>query len=91
MIKKIIITTMTFLFIIFGIHVYAGQIIGQEEHKQKMNAHIEKMKIKNPQKYQEMIQRAGGNVTNCCSCHIDIKACKETLPAMKGIDSSGGK
>jgi hypothetical protein len=91
MIKKTIITTTTFLFIIFGIHVYAGQIIGQQEFKQKMNAHIEKMKIKNPQKYQEMIQRAGENVMNCCSCHLEIKACKGKLPAMKGINSSGGK
>jgi len=69
MIKEIIITTMTFLFLFLGVHIYAGSIIGQEKLKQKMSDHIEEMKLKKPQKYQEKIQETGGNITDCCSCH----------------------
>ncbi|OGW38275.1 MAG: hypothetical protein A2Y97_04635 [Nitrospirae bacterium RBG_13_39_12] len=87
MIKKIIIITTTFLFIISGIHVYAGPIIGQEEYKQKMNGHIEKMKLKNPQKYQEMMQKTGGNITNCIDCHKEIL--NKNLPPIRGKGTKG--
>jgi len=40
-----------------------------------MQEHIEKMKREKPQKYQAMVQKAGGNITDCCSCHTEI--CKE--------------
>lgn len=81
MMKRIIITTTTFLCLIFGIHVYASPIISQEDYIQKMNAHIEKMKIKNPIKYEEMVKRAGGNITHCCSCHVE--SCAGNLPTQQ--------
>jgi cytochrome c len=37
-----------------------------------MQEHIEKVKSKNPAGYQEMVDKAGGNITNCLSCHIDM-------------------
>ncbi len=42
----------------------------------QMQRHIGKVKIKNPIKYQELVQRAGGNITHCCSCHVEVKACE---------------
>lgn len=37
-----------------------------------MQDHIEQVKRKNPVAYQEMVDKAGGNVTSCLSCHIDL-------------------
>jgi cytochrome c len=37
-----------------------------------MQDHIEKVKRKNPAGYQEMVDKAGGNITSCVSCHTDI-------------------
>jgi len=37
-----------------------------------MQNHIEQVKRKNPVVYQEMVDKAGGNVTSCLSCHIDM-------------------
>jgi hypothetical protein len=34
-----------------------------------MQRHMEQAAQKNPDKYQSMIERAGGNITNCLSCH----------------------
>ncbi|RJQ43515.1 MAG: hypothetical protein C4538_12105 [Nitrospiraceae bacterium] len=34
--------------------------------------HIEKVKQKNPKKYEAMVQAAGGNIIDCLSCHADI-------------------
>jgi hypothetical protein len=43
-----------------------------------MQNHIEKVKRKNPAGYQEMVDKAGGNITNCVSCHIDINKKKNS-------------
>lgn len=37
-----------------------------------MQDHIEKVKRTNPAGYQEMVDKAGGNIINCVSCHTDI-------------------
>ena len=44
--------------------------ISSEEFQQRMQEHIEKVKITNPGEYQKMIERAGENITHCKSCHI---------------------
>lgn len=43
-----------------------------------MQAHIEKAKLKNPVGYQEMVDRAGGNITSCVSCHLDMNKKKNS-------------
>jgi hypothetical protein len=60
-------------------NVYAGPMTIQEEFKQKVNAHMEKVKLTNPGKYQAMIKRAGGNVTQCTDCHTEIQSGSTTL------------
>lgn len=40
---------------------------------QEMQRHIDKMKIMSPQKYQEMVKRASGNIKGCTNCHYDVK------------------
>ena len=37
-----------------------------------MQEHIEKMKRTKPEKYQAMVERAGGNITDCLSCHEEV-------------------
>jgi hypothetical protein len=51
---------------------YAQPVINPADMQEKMQDHIEKVKLKNPQKYQEMIQRAGGNITKCTDCHQEV-------------------
>jgi hypothetical protein len=63
-------------------NVHAGPMKSQENYKQKMNAHIGKMKIKNPIKYEEMVKRAGENITDCLSCHVEASQ-KNILPTHK--------
>jgi hypothetical protein len=55
-----------------GIKSYAQPTITPPNIQEKMQDHIEKVKLKNPQKYQEMTQRAGGNITQCTDCHIEV-------------------
>ena len=51
--------------------------------QEQMNKHLEEMKIKNPKKYEEMVKRAGGNITHCCSCHVEVKACAGNIPTQQ--------
>ena len=37
-----------------------------------MQKHIEKVKRKNPIKYRNMVQKAGGIIKDCRSCHKEI-------------------
>jgi hypothetical protein len=58
------------LCLMFGMEVksYAGPRMNPD----LMQNHIEKVKRTSPGKYQSMVQRAGGNITDCCSCHKEI-------------------
>lgn len=51
---------------------YAGPIIKPADLKEQMQEHIKKVKLKNPAEHQSMVDKAGGNITDCVSCHIDI-------------------
>jgi hypothetical protein len=67
------------LCLIFGLGVasYAGMpkppAKSKEETMKIMQTHMEKMKIKNPAKYEAMLKNAGGNVTECRDCHKEVK------------------
>jgi hypothetical protein len=69
------------LYIVFGYTLGANawmkQALTQEDTK-KMKEHIEKVKFKNPAKYQAMIKKTGGNITDCCSCHTEV--CSISIP-----------
>jgi hypothetical protein len=56
---------------ILGANAGMNQALTQEDI-QKMQRHIEKVKFTNPAKYQAMVKRAGGNITHCCSCHVEV-------------------
>lgn len=71
MIKGLLTIIGTCLCLIFGLHtsmLYAAS----QGNPGNMQDHIEKVKRKNPAGYQEMVDKAGGNITNCLSCHIEI-------------------
>jgi hypothetical protein len=38
-----------------------------------MQGHIEKVKRTNPKKCQAMIDRAGGDINSCGSCHVEVE------------------
>jgi len=65
--------------LIFGTEVasYAGSTNyppkTKEERIKIMKEHMEKVKIKNPAKYETMMKDAGGSVTKCTDCHTELK------------------
>lgn len=50
---------------------YANTIVTPAD----MQSHIQSVRHTNPGKYQAMMQKAGGNIASCCSCHEEI--CKK--------------
>ena len=74
MLKHVTIITIICLSFIFSgkVNSDAQPIISPADQLKLMNEHIAKVKIKNPQKYQKMVERAGNNITDCCSCHIEV-------------------
>jgi len=55
-----------------GIKLYAQPLTNTPDLQEKMKDHIEKVKVANPQKYQGMVLRAGGNITQCTDCHKEV-------------------
>jgi hypothetical protein len=43
----------------------------------KMEQHIEEVKRTHPQEYQKMVERAGGDIVDCLSCHFNLKFKKD--------------
>jgi hypothetical protein len=78
MVKGLLIIIGSCLCLIFGLEtnlLYAAS----QGNPAAMQEHIEKVKRRNPSGYQEMVDKAGGVITNCLSCHIDIKK-KKNVP-----------
>jgi hypothetical protein len=86
MLKGISIITIVCLCLMFGMGVisYAGPPINPTNIQEHIKVHLEKVKLKNPQKYQEMMQKAGGNPTQCTDCHQEVL--KGNLPGQKGME-----
>jgi len=42
----------------------------------RMQQHVDKVKITHPKEYQEMMEKAGGVIEGCTSCHKDLKTKK---------------
>lgn len=57
-----------------GITVTALHAADPIEEAAQMQQHMLAMQIKEPARYQEMVTRAGGNIVNCCSCHVEACA-----------------
>lgn len=67
--KKVRVCALCFLLVIIA----NGNLLAAAGNEQAvLQNHVEKMKFKSPGKYQEMVQRAGGNVTSCLSCHVEF-------------------
>ncbi|MDO8282745.1 MAG: hypothetical protein Q7U10_09040 [Thermodesulfovibrionia bacterium] len=54
-----------------------SSVMLEQNIKDNMDAHIEKVKRKNPARYQAMMERANDTVTECLSCHIELVESKE--------------
>jgi hypothetical protein len=53
---------------IIGVRLYAETSTNPDA----MQEHIEEVQLSNPEEYQAMLERAGGTITDCCSCHIEL-------------------
>lgn len=56
-----------------GREACAGSKTEDAEMEKFMKKHIEEVKLKNPAKYKAVVDKAGGNITSCTSCHQNIK------------------
>jgi len=92
MVRTILITAIISLSLSFGMtgNSYAGPPqTGHSYFGETMNKHMEQAKLKNPGKYEQMMQRNGGKVSHCIDCHPEASG--ENLPAKKVIDKKLGK
>lgn len=85
MVKTILISIIVFLCTVFCLegYPYDGSQMKAEELKDIIEKHIEQVQLKNPQKYKEMIQRAGENITYCTDCHIEVAKDKKLVPGTR--------
>jgi hypothetical protein len=56
-----------------------------------MQRHIEQAAQKNPDKYQSMVERAGGNITGCLSCHKKAEDKKSHFRFLDPVTRPGKK
>jgi hypothetical protein len=68
-----------------GVISYAGTVKDTANIQEQIKVHLEKVKIKNPQKYQEMIEKTGGNPADCTDCHNEGQ--NGNIRQMKGMNS----
>ena len=57
-------------------------------YKVSMKDHVEDVKLKHPEKYKTMIEKTGGNIKNCKSCH-DIRIKGKKNPHQPSTDFPG--
>ena len=63
-------------FLLFnGVGVLAAdhQPVDPATRLREMQQHMEKMRVERSQKYQAMVQRAGGRISDCLDCHEELK------------------
>jgi len=76
-VKATILTVCVYLILCMGVASYAEMpkrpAKSKEEVMKSMKTHMEKVKIENPAKYEAMMKKAGGNVTECRDCHKEVK------------------
>ena len=72
-----ILTVCLYLILCMGVASYAEirkpPVKSKEEVMKFMKAHMEKVKIEKPAKYEAMMKNAGGNITECRDCHKEVK------------------
>ncbi len=79
--------TLIFLYLMLCVAAisYAGPFKDAATLQEHIEAHLSKVKMKNPQKYEEMMQKNRGKVSHCIDCHPEAQDRK--LPVNNGIDS----
>ena len=68
MMRNISIAAVISLCLIFGLQSISHSDSLADRQRIYMQKHIDKVKIENPQEYQEMVDKAG-IIVNCLSCH----------------------
>jgi hypothetical protein len=68
-IKNITITATICFSMIVVLQSISGAENQDEGQRIYLQRHIEKVKVQNPREYQEMMDKAGGVIINCLSCH----------------------
>jgi hypothetical protein len=67
MVRVISVLIIFYICLMFGMKDISYTESGK--HKVSMKDHIEDVKLKHPEKYEAMIKKAEGNITDCESCH----------------------
>ncbi len=71
MARGISILTIVCLSVLFGMGVIS--YAGSGKNAAFMQQHIEEVKRTKPKEYQAMVERAGGTITDCSSCHKEVR------------------
>lgn len=75
MVKVLTILTVIATTPVLGIITVSAEIATPDPVK--MQRHVEEVIITHPDKYQEMLEKAGGTIKDCLSCHSDLKTSRD--------------
>ena len=70
MMRNISIAAVTVLCLIFGLQGISHSDRLADRQSLYLQRHVDKVKIKKPREYKEMVEKAG-TIVNCLSCHED--------------------
>ncbi len=73
--SKIIPSLIITISLVFG--TAALTVAASKPDPVRMQRHVDKVKITHPAKYQKMLQKTGGQIEDCLSCHKDMKTKKD--------------
>jgi hypothetical protein len=86
--KEMLILTIVSLSLVLGmgdISYATGPIKDTANIQEHIKVHLEKVKLSNPKKYQEMMEKTGGNPADCTDCHVEV-AEKHNFPVKEKIE-----
>ena len=68
-IKNISLVFLILVCLIFGLQSISHSDSLAERQRIYLEKHVAKVRTEKPKEYQEMVEKAGGTVVNCLSCH----------------------
>jgi hypothetical protein len=67
--RNISIALIISLCMIFGLQSRSHSNTMAERQRIYLEKHVQKVRLEKPKAYQEMVDKAGGTIVNCLSCH----------------------
>lgn len=67
--RNILLASLISLCLILGLQSFSHSETMSEKQRIYLEKHVQKVRVEKPREYQEMVDKAGGTIVNCLSCH----------------------